>query len=106
MKILKEKAEELYRKDFESHSSILKEVTVPLTENQKTVLASFIYNCGVGAFKTSILDKLNAGDIKGVLAKFDEYIYVTNPKTGKKEPSQGLINRRKREKELFLTPDE
>ncbi len=52
-----------------------------------------------------MLDKLNAGDIKGAANKFDEYIKVTNPKTGFLEPSQGLINRRKREKELFLTPD-
>ena len=45
------------------------------------------------------------GDIKGAANEFDKWVYVKNKNTGKKEVSQGLVNRRKREKDLFLKPD-
>ena len=106
MVITKEKAEELYRKDFESHIKPLSKVTVSLSDNQKIALSSFIFNFGPKAFKDStLLEKLNAGDFKGAADELDEWIYIRNPKTNKTEVSQGLINRRKREKKLFLTPD-
>ncbi len=106
MKITKEKAEELYRKDFEDHIQPLKKVEVALTNNQKIALASFIYNMGQGTFlRSGIFRRLNAGDFKGAADKFDEYIKAPNPKTKIREVSKGLINRRRREKELFLTPD-
>ena len=101
-----EEAERLYGEDFNEHIAALKEVKILLTENQKVALASFIYNNGVQAFKnSSICKKLNVGDIKGTADVFDKYIKANNSTTGKLEPSQGLTNRRKREKELFLTPD-
>lgn len=106
MKITKEKAEELYKKDFESHVVPLKDIKTPLSKNQKIALASFIYNFGVGAFNNSELKKkIEAGDIKSAANEFDKWIYIKNKTTGKKEVSQGLINRRKREKDLFLKPD-
>ena len=108
MKITKEKAEELYRKDFESHTFPLKNVQVPLTNNQKIALASFIFNLGPGILNkdSEILKKLNSGDYSGAANEFDKYIYQTNKRTGKKEILNGLVNRRKKEKTLFLTPDE
>ena len=106
MRITKEKAEELYRKDFETHIQPLKEIKVPLTSNQKIALSSFIYNVGGKRFKDSnLLKKLNKGDYQGAANEFDIYIKARNPKTGLLEQNKGLINRRKKEKELFLTPD-
>lgn len=72
-------------------------VTVPLNQNQFDALASFIFNVGVGAFqKSTLLKKLNNSDYTGAADKFDEWIYSN------KKISQGLINRRKKEKDLFL----
>ena len=106
MKITKDKAEELYKKDFENHIAPLKDIKTPLTKNQQIALSSFIYNFGVGAFnKSELRKKIEAGDIKGAADEFDKWIYVKNKNTGKKEVSQGLVNRRKREKDLFLKPD-
>jgi GH24 family phage-related lysozyme (muramidase) len=61
---------------------------------------------GVLNKNSDILKKLNAGDYKGAANELDKYIYQTNKKTGEKVILQGLINRRKREKILFLIPDE
>jgi len=106
MRITKEKAEELYRKDFEFHTAPLKEVKVPLTDNQKIALASFIYNLGPTGFaNSSVCKKLNQGDYAGAANAFDKYIKQRNKKTGDLEVLQGLVNRRAKEKKLFLTPD-
>jgi len=106
MKITKEKAEELYRKDFEAHIRPLKEVEVPLTSNQKIALASFIYNVGEGAFKNSgVFKKLNSGDYEGAAANFDKYVKQKNKITGEYVVLNGLVKRRQKEKELFLTND-
>lgn len=100
MVITKEKAEELYRNDFKAHIAPIKKVKVSLTGNQKIALASLIYNIGGGAFDNStLLKKLNNGDYKGASDEFDKWVYQNGKKL------KGLVNRRKREKELFLTPD-
>ena len=73
-------------------------VTVPLNQNQFDVLVSLAYNIGTNAFKNSTLvKKLNAGDIRGAAAQFD----VWNKGGGK--VMQGLVNRRAKEKALFLS---
>ncbi len=75
MRITKEKAEELYRKDFEKHTAGLKEVEVPLTSNQKIALASFMFNLGPYILKKhpDLLEKLNTGDFKGFADKMETY---------------------------------
>jgi lysozyme len=76
---------------------ILEEVKVPITQNQMDALVSFTYNLGKEAFATStLLKKLNRGDKEGAAEEFDRWVYAG----GKVE--QGLVNRRKAEKELFL----
>lgn len=107
MVITREKAEELYRKDFETHTKGLKNIQVPLTSNQKIALASFMYNLGPNIFngKSNLLDKLNSGDIKGASIELEKYNKQRNNKTGKFETINGLVNRRRKEKELFLKPD-
>ena len=99
-KITRQEAEKFYAKDIEEHIKPLNEVKVPLSDNEKIALASFIYNVGPNAFKTStLLKKLNAGDKKGAAQEFKRWIY-DNGKVQK-----GLINRRNREMKLFLKDD-
>lgn len=106
MKITKEKAEELYRKDFELHIQPLKEINVPLTSNQKIALASFSFNLGPNGLRNSgIFKRLQEGDYEGAANKFDDYVKQKNRKTDEIVVLKGLVNRRKKEKQLFLTPD-
>lgn len=72
-------------------------VNVSLNQNQFDALVSLAYNIGTNAFKNSTLVKmLNAGDIRGAANQFDVWI-----KAGSKR-MQGLVNRRAKEKALFL----
>jgi lysozyme len=44
---------------------------VPLTQNQFDALVSLVFNIGGGAFrKSTLLKKLNAGDIQGAADQF------------------------------------
>ena len=100
-KITKEEAEKLFEEDMKEHLDSLKHVKTRLTENQKAALGSLIYNIGGTKFYHSkMLKKLNANDIKGAADEFDDFIKKNN------KIINGLIDRRKSEKELFLTPDE
>ena len=72
-------------------------VKVPLTQNQFDALVSLTYNIGTGAFEEStLLKKLNTGDYQGAADQFT----VWNKGGGK--VLQGLVNRRAKEKEVFL----
>ncbi|NNH25690.1 lysozyme [Acinetobacter terrestris] len=72
-------------------------VQVPLTQNQFDALVSLTYNIGPGAFeKSTLLKKLNTGDYQGAADQFT----VWNKGGGK--VLQGLVNRRAKEKEVFL----
>ena len=83
------------------HIDSLKHVKVKLSENEKAALASLIYNIGGTQFyKSNLLKKINAGDKKGAADEFDTYVKQ------KGTVLNGLVKRRKMEKELFLTPDE
>ncbi|MCI4592607.1 glycoside hydrolase family protein [Sphingobium sp. BYY-5] len=76
-------------------------VKVPVTQNQFDALVSFAYNIGTGqdGFKGSTaLSRLNDGDTAGAA----EAMGWWNKSDGK--VSQGLINRRADEVELFNTP--
>lgn len=82
-------------KKFES--TINDAVTVPLNQNQFDALVSLTYNIGSGAFSKSIMvKKINAGDYKGAASQFDVWVNAGGRRM------QGLVNRRAREKELFL----
>lgn len=76
---------------------VSKLVKVTLTQNQFDALVSFAYNVGLGAFRDSTLLKLlNSGDIDGASKQFERW----NKAGGK--IVDGLTNRRKAEKVLFL----
>lgn len=73
------------------------------TANQAGAIASLAYNCGEPAIGASTLMKLfNAGDISGAADQFLRWDHVREQ--GKLVENQGLLNRRKLERALFLTP--
>lgn len=74
-------------------------VKVPLTKNQHDSLVSLCYNIGSSAFEHSTLLKLlnSHADIKLVANQFDRWVFADGVAV------QGLVTRRKKEKELFLS---
>lgn len=76
-----------------------KAVKVPVNQNQYDALVSWTFNIGEGAMaKSTLIKKLNKGDYQGAADQFDVWINAGG------QPVQGLINRRKKEKALFLKP--
>ena len=101
-KITQTEAETLLKQDLTVHcNNVSKLVKVSLNQNQFDALVSFEFNAGYGNLSTSTLLKLlNKGDYAGAANQFERWIYDTN-----KKPLEGLKNRRKKEKELFLKAD-
>ncbi|MEL6938160.1 MAG: lysozyme [Cyanobacteria bacterium J06598_1] len=80
--------------------SIQDGVKVAINDNQFSALASFTYNVGPGAFRSStLLRKLNQGDVRGAA---DELLRWD--KAGGRALA-GLTRRRKAERALFLGED-
>ncbi|ELW85182.1 MULTISPECIES: lysozyme [Acinetobacter] len=74
-----------------------KYVKVPTTQNQFDALASLVYNIGETAFvKSTLLNLLNQSAYQKAADQFDRWVFDNGKKI------QGLVNRRKKEKELFL----
>lgn len=99
MKIDQATADRLLKTGLVSYENdVLKLVKVKLTQNQFDALVSFAYNVGSRALSTStLLKKLNAGDIKGAADEFLRW----NKAGGKEMP--GLTRRRKSERDVFLS---
>lgn len=78
-----------------------------LTQRQFDALTSIVYNCGAGCIRTdSTLCKLLIGggrnNYQAISRGFMLWVKITNPKTGKKETLQGLVNRRAREAAWYV----
>ncbi|MNT87817.1 Lysozyme RrrD [compost metagenome] len=72
-------------------------VNIPLNQNQYDALVSLTYNIGAAAFsKSTLVKKLNTGDILGAADQFDVWVNAGGKRM------QGLVNRRAKEKLLFL----
>jgi len=72
-------------------------VKVPLGEYQRAALYSFTYNVGSGAFsKSSLLKKLNSGDVDGACEELRRWIYAGGHKW------RELMNRRDMECSMCL----
>lgn len=68
--------------------------------NERTAMISLAYNIGATAFRNSTLLKLfNAGDKQGAADQFHRWVYSGD----KTKPNPGLVARRQRERELFLS---
>ena len=94
-----EQAKEYMRHDLiEFEHTVNSSVKVPLNQNQFDALVSLAYNIGSNAFKSSTLvKKLNTGDYQGAADQFNVWVNAGGKRM------QGLVNRRDREKLLFLS---
>lgn len=98
LKITSQQAEELLKKDLEYFENKINNLLcVQLNQNQYDAIVSFVFNIGVGAFSESTMLKfLNSGCISLAAEQFDRWIYSGGIKLN------GLVKRRKAEKELFI----
>lgn len=102
-RITKEQAEALLRQDLRKFEIWVNDYTARKArftpnQNQFDALVSFTYNCGPGS-----LDTLVSGRTAQEVA--DHFMGYTKPQ-GSEAYRQGLINRRSKERALFLTPVE
>ena len=90
-----DQVEDLLRKDLKWCSEAVEtSVKVPLEQHQFDALYSLCFNIGGTNFaKSTVVKKINAGDMNGAAAAIEMW----------NKPAV-LINRRKRERALFLTP--
>jgi lysozyme len=91
-------AEHLLRKDLSSRENhILRVLAVSVSQNQFDALSSFVFNVGTTSFsKSTLLRKLNKGDIAGAANEFPRWVFAGKQKLA------GLVKRREAERQLFL----
>lgn len=104
MKITPERADKMLRRDlrkFEQAVDLL--ITVPLNQKQFDALVSFAFNCGIGALERSTLRKrLNNKENPDTVAQEELPKWVK----GNGVVLPGLVERRNKEVELFMSGDE
>lgn len=80
-----------------AENAVNTKVTYDIAQHQFDALVSFTFNVGTSNFGSStLLKKLNAGDVSVAADQFDVWIYAGG------KVLNGLVNRRAAEKELFL----
>ncbi|NUB05801.1 lysozyme [Azospirillum sp. Vi22] len=96
-------AEVYLRADMaEAAAAVDQLVKVPLTDQQRGALASFVFNLGAGSLQSStLLRLLNQGDYAGAAGQFGRWVFATVK--GKKQVLDGLVKRRAAERALFET---
>lgn len=78
--------------------AVTKAAKVPISQGMFDALVSFAYNVGAANMASStLIRKLNAGDIKGAAAEFDRWVYGGGVRL------KGLTKRRDAEQALFLS---
>ena len=100
-KITKAQAEALLQQDLDAAAAVVRKlVKVPLNNNQFSVLVSFTFNTGAGAFQRSTLLKLvNQQDFTGAAAELTKWVHSNRGRR-----LQGLVLRRQAARELFEEP--
>jgi lysozyme len=105
MQITEEEADELLREDLASAEEAVDAETqdVATTDNQFGAMVSLCFNIGAGNFRSSsMLRDHRAGNLP---AAADDFLKWDKARVnGMLEVVQGLLNRRKAERELYLTP--
>ena len=98
MQISQEQAGDLLKADLKRfEAAVNRYVTGALTQGRFDALVSFTFNVGEGALKKStLLKKMNAGDMDGAAREFDRWIYAGG------KVLNGLVKRRAAEKAMFL----
>lgn len=98
--ITREEAEQILRSDVGiAERAVGDLVAVELNQNQFDALVSFVFNIGVGNFRSStLLKRLNEEDYNGAASQFERWVYAN------RRVLPGLIRRREEERDLFLEP--
>lgn len=96
-----------FRKKLEGYvAGINKVIRVPITQNQFDMLVSIAYNNGIDAIQKSTLVRLiNNRLYQQAADQFPRWCHMKDPKTGLSVEVEGLKNRRKRERAIFLQRD-
>ncbi|MFZ4537837.1 lysozyme [Propionivibrio sp.] len=95
--LTKTQAEALMVDDLQPVVIYLNAVFPELNQNEFDALASFCFNCGIGAFeKSTLFKRLKAGDKHGAASQFARWVHGG----GKVLP--GLVKRRAIEARMFL----
>lgn len=99
MVVTKERVDELLRIDAEhAENAVNHYVDWHLTQNEFDALVDFTFNLGSGALhKSTLIKKVNKGDMLGAADEFKRWVHAGG------HISNGLVERRKRDKELFLS---
>ena len=96
MSISQKQADELLEKDLAKYEKYVEDTKLELNENQFSALVSFVYNCGNGNLKKLIANR--------TLSEIAEAMLLYRKANG--VVLNGLVRRRKAERELFLMPVE
>ena len=103
--ISEDDAESLLRTDLaHTEQGVEGAVTADLNDNQFGALVIFAFNIGLGGFRDSTaLRRVNGGegDVPEAMRMWNK---ITDPNTGRKVVSNGLVNRRNAEVALYETP--
>jgi GH24 family phage-related lysozyme (muramidase) len=101
--ITEPQADGLLAQDLAPVQAAINAIGVALSQNAFDALCSFGINLGTGMFNRghTLADALRRGDMAGAAAAFELYDHDA---TG--AVNQGLLNRRRSERDLFVTPDE
>lgn len=84
----------------EAAADVDRYVKVPLTDDERGALASFVFNLGAGSLASStLLRLLNSGDVSGAADQFGRWVNATV--NGKSTKLPGLVARRAAEAALF-----
>jgi lysozyme len=79
-------------------AGVLREVLIPLNDNQLAALVSLAFNIGIGAFgRSTLLECLNTNKMHMAAEQFVRWDHVNGA------PNGGLLKRRRLEQALFLS---
>jgi len=104
-KMTKQQCKDLLQADLPRYQAMVnRHLKVKVSDNTYAVVTSFTYNCGEACFaNSSVLRKINAGDLRGGCEALKLYVYAHKGPVRYKLP--GLVNRRNKEAEVCKTPD-
>lgn len=105
MRITQAQANRYFEEDLEEAIVAVDNLVTPeLSDVQYFVLASFVFNVGINAFRrSSLLKRLNAGDLEAVPGELIKWNKITDHVTKKKKVSPGLVNRRAAEVAMWTS---
>lgn len=103
--ITRDEADKFLADDMASAASrVDRLIAVPLNDNQRGALASFVFNLGSGKLASSSLRRrLNAGEYDAVPTELKRWTKARDPRTGALVTLRGLVRRREAEGLLWGT---